>query len=61
VSPNVDAIPETMRAAVYRKTHGEITVERIPLPQIGELDLLVKVTACGVCRSDWHIWSGDWD
>ena len=40
-----------MRAAVYR---GEsvVAVERIPTPEIGRGELLVRVEACGVCHTD---------
>lgn len=51
----------TMKAAVFSGTRGKINLADVPIPEIGEFDALVKVTACGVCRSDWHIWNGDWD
>ena len=44
-------IPETMRAAVY-KGQGVVTVERIPTPEIGPGELLVRVEACGICHTD---------
>ncbi|MEZ5099072.1 MAG: alcohol dehydrogenase catalytic domain-containing protein [Thermoleophilia bacterium] len=42
-----------MRAAVY---HGprDIRVETVPDPVCGERDLVLRVTACGVCGSDLH-------
>lgn len=30
-------------------------------PEIGPNDALVKVMANGICRSDWHLWQGDWE
>ena len=32
---------------------------RCPLPEIGAGDLLVRVDACGVCRTDLHVAEGD--
>lgn len=32
---------------------------RIPVPGIGEHDLLIRVSACGVCRTDLHILDGE--
>jgi D-arabinose 1-dehydrogenase-like Zn-dependent alcohol dehydrogenase len=32
-----------------------------PDPELGPDDVLVKVKANGICRSDWHIWQGHWD
>lgn len=29
-------------------------------PEIGPDDALVKIMANGICRSDWHLWQGDW-
>src|SRR5690606_27206957 len=33
--------------------------ESVPLPEIGPNDLLVRVLACGVCRTDLHVTEGD--
>lgn len=40
-----------MRAAVYRG-NGSLEVERIPVPEIGPGELLVRVDACGICGTD---------
>ena len=37
-----------------------MTVQEYPEPEIGPHDALLRVEACGICRSDWHIWQGDW-
>ena len=51
-------IPETMRAAVLRDVADGMMVEtiRTPRPRTGEV--LVKVSACGMCHSDLHVISG---
>ena len=53
----------TMRAAVLRKDFppGEdaLSIEDVPIPQPGEGESLLKVLACGVCRTDLHILEGD--
>jgi L-iditol 2-dehydrogenase len=51
VSNNVDVIPATMRAAVY---HGinDVRVETIPVPAIGEGEVLIKIHTCGICGTD---------
>lgn len=51
-------IPETMRAAVLRDVADGMKVETIhtPRPRTGEV--LVKVSACGMCHSDLHVISG---
>ena len=40
-----------MRAAVYRGPDN-LRIETVPVPRIGVNELLVKVTACGVCPTD---------
>ncbi len=37
----------------------QLAIRDLPVPQPGALGALVKVMANGVCRSDWHAWTGD--
>jgi alcohol dehydrogenase, propanol-preferring len=53
---------KTMRAAIFRKpsSTGQIlSIEEVPIPQPQEGESLLKVLACGVCRTDLHIVEGD--
>jgi len=40
-----------MRAAVYRGKQL-VTIEEVPVPQIGPGEILIRVEACGVCHTD---------
>jgi L-iditol 2-dehydrogenase len=40
-----------MRAGVYRGD-GRVVVESVPIPAIGEGELLFRVAACGICGTD---------
>jgi L-iditol 2-dehydrogenase len=40
-----------MRAGVYRGK-GQVVVESVPVPQIGEGEILFRVAACGICGTD---------
>ena len=40
-----------MRAAVYRGP-SQISVEQIPIPEISDGEILVRVQACGICGTD---------
>jgi L-iditol 2-dehydrogenase len=46
-----EAIPATMRAAVY---HGkeDVRLETVPVPKIGPGELLIRVHTCGICGTD---------
>src|ERR1700720_2258251 len=44
-------IPKTMRAGVYREK-GIVRVEEVPVPQVGDGEVLIRVAACGVCGTD---------
>jgi propanol-preferring alcohol dehydrogenase len=50
----------TMKAAVLRKLGQGLKIERLPIPEPGPGEILVKVAACGVCHSDLHAIDGDW-
>nr|WP_108870687.1 zinc-binding dehydrogenase [Tessaracoccus timonensis] len=51
-------IPETMRAAVLRDTAKGLEVETLQTPRPRNGEVLIKVTACGLCHSDLHVISG---
>lgn len=46
-----EAIPDRMRAAVYRGK-GRVVVETVPVPAIGAGEVLIRVAACGICGTD---------
>lgn len=52
------AVTGTMDAMLVDRT-GALHQARVPLPALGEHDVLLEVAACGVCRTDLHIIDGD--
>jgi L-iditol 2-dehydrogenase len=44
-------IPKTMRAGVFRDK-GVVSVEEVPVPEVGDDEVLIKVAACGICGTD---------
>ncbi len=52
-----------MRAAVFEFKSGNrekwVSIEDIPRPELQPGEVLLKVIACGVCRTDLHIVEGD--
>ena len=48
-----------MRAMTLAGTGQPLVMADLPMPVPGEHDVLVKVLACGVCRTDLHIIDGD--
>src|SRR5271156_5453231 len=44
-------IPKTMRAGVYREK-GVVRVEEVPVPEVGDGEVLIKVAACGIWGTD---------
>jgi propanol-preferring alcohol dehydrogenase len=51
---------DMMKAAILRTIGTPLTIENLPVPKPGRGEVLVKVTACGVCHSDLHAVDGDW-
>jgi D-arabinose 1-dehydrogenase-like Zn-dependent alcohol dehydrogenase len=49
-----------MRAAQIIEHRQPLRVGNVPDPTPGPHDVIVKIEASGVCRSDWHAWMGDW-
>src|SRR5262252_735445 len=44
-------IPKTMRAGVYREK-GIVRVEEVPVPEVRDREVLIKVATCGICGTD---------
>ena len=52
-------LPHTMHAMVFENTGQPLVYKTLPLPVPSEAQVLVKVIACGVCRTDLHIIDGE--
>ncbi len=50
-SRTLGPIPKTMRAGVYREK-GIVRVEEVPVPEVADGEVLIKVAACGICGTD---------
>ncbi|HEY5334225.1 MAG TPA: alcohol dehydrogenase catalytic domain-containing protein, partial [Solirubrobacterales bacterium] len=50
----------TMRAAVMRGINRGLEIEELEIAEPGPGEVLVRLGASGVCRSDLHVWNGDW-
>ncbi len=48
-----------MRAAVLRSYKAPLVIEAVPEPRCEADGVVLRVLACGICRSDWHGWSGE--
>jgi propanol-preferring alcohol dehydrogenase len=51
---------EMMKAAVVHEFGKPLVVEDVPVPEVPDGQLLVKVVASGVCHTDLHAANGDW-
>lgn len=48
-----------MRAAVLRQYNADLSIEDVPDPACPRDGVVLRVLGCGVCRSDWHGWTGE--
>ena len=48
-----------MRAMILEAPGSPLQLVELPLPECGADDILLKVSACGVCRTDLHIQDGE--
>jgi D-arabinose 1-dehydrogenase-like Zn-dependent alcohol dehydrogenase len=49
-----------MRAMVMEEIGKPMVVKDWPQPECPSDGAIVRVEASGICRSDWHLWQGDW-
>lgn len=49
-----------MRAAVITEYSQPLEVQDLPDPVPGDNDAIIQTVACGICRSDWHLWQHHW-
>ncbi|MCB1381061.1 MAG: zinc-dependent alcohol dehydrogenase family protein [Alphaproteobacteria bacterium] len=47
-----------MKAAVFEEFSAPLVIRDVPDPACPPDGVVVRVEACGVCRSDWHAWTG---
>lgn len=47
-----------MRTAQLTEIRQPLELVDLPDPEVPDGGVVLRVLACGVCRSDWHVWSG---
>jgi propanol-preferring alcohol dehydrogenase len=55
------SLATTMKAMVLDKAKTPLRVAELPIPKPGPHQVLIKVAACGVCRTDLHVFDGELD
>jgi alcohol dehydrogenase, propanol-preferring len=50
---------ETMRAMVFESVGTPLRAAELPVPSPGSGELLLRVHACGICRTDLHLLDGE--
>jgi alcohol dehydrogenase, propanol-preferring len=53
------AIPRQMQAMVLERAGTPLNATELRVPEPGPGEILIKVGACGVCRTDLHIFDGE--
>src|SRR5437868_6145655 len=51
--------PTSMRAMRIHGAGGHLQLEEVPVRQLRAHEVLIKVSACGVCRTDLHLIAGE--
>ncbi len=54
-----DEINKSMKAMVLVAQGQPLVMKELPIPQPGPDEVLVRVEACGVCRTDLHVVDGE--
>src|SRR5690348_3674721 len=58
-SPKAGPLPATMRAMVLEVPHQPLVLKTLPVPTPSTQEVLVKIIACGICRTDLHVVDGE--
>lgn len=59
---SLNDIPETMKAARMHEVGGQLTIEELPTPKPGSMDVLLRVRSCGIVPNlhnilaNWTTW-----
>ena len=53
------SLPKTFKAAVLNGKNEPLVIKEIPMLEVNDGEILIKVHACGVCHSDAHVLHGD--
>jgi len=51
---------EIMKAARLVKQRAPLEIVQLPDPAPAPDEVIVQIDAEGICRTDWHVWNGDW-
>ena len=49
-----------MHAVVFQGPGEPLEIQDVDRPEPDDHGVVLETEACGVCRSDWHAWQGDW-
>ena len=52
-------LPKTFKAAVITGQGKPLEIQELPMYEVKDGEIVVKVHACGVCHSDHHVLQGD--
>src|SRR4029434_5043718 len=50
-----------MKAAILQEFGSPLEIQDVARPDTASDEILIKVEACGVCHSDYHLAHGEWD
>lgn len=52
-------LSSTMKAMIFTEAKKRLSLKNVPIPKVLPNQVLIKIIACGVCRTDLHIVDGE--
>lgn len=52
-------LPKTFKAVVVTGEKKPLEIQELPMYELKDGEIIIKVKACGVCHSDHHVLQGD--
>jgi propanol-preferring alcohol dehydrogenase len=57
--PGQPALPTSMQAMILEQPGTPLRLASLPIPEPSPTQVLVKIIACGICRTDLHVVDGE--
>ena len=58
-SPSSAVVQKTMKALVKPKAEPGLWLEEVPVPEVGDDDVLIHILKTSICGTDVHIYNWD--
>jgi alcohol dehydrogenase, propanol-preferring len=52
------SVPKEQLGVIFAKNNAPLEYKKIPVPKVGNDEVLINIKYSGVCHTDLHAWKG---